>query len=275
MKILVSTSHSLLEIDEATLEIRRIHSGKGLYYGIANTGDVIYVAARNRLVSSDLPQDEERGEILLFSRKLEFIKSLSADFPLRDLHEVAWDGECLWATCPYDNFVAKWNGNAWEKWFPQPEDSYQVKDKHHYNSILFESNLLWLLAHNFGESELISFNKNKMELMSRQSLGFQAHNMWRENGLLHTCSSAQGLILNEIESVVSTGGFPRGYCRSGNKRFVGISELAERGARDFTTSKIVIYDSEWNLLNTLELVNEGLLLDMKMLGPMDEQVIAR
>ena len=271
MKILVSTSHSLLEVDESTLAIKRIHSGKGLYYGIANAGDVIFVAARNRLVSSAVPQDEERGEILVFNRNLEFVETLKSDFPLRDLHEIAWDGDCLWATCPYDNFVGKWSGNEWEKWFPQPEDSLEVKDKRHYNSIFLENNLLWLLAHNFGESELLSFEKRERKLISKKSLGVQAHNIWREKGLLHTCSSAQGLILNEIESVVSTGGFPRGYCHSENKRFVGISELAERGARDLTTPKIVIYDSEWNLLKTLELVNEGLLLDMKMLHPIDKQ----
>ena len=44
--------------------------GRGLYYGIAQNDDRLYVAARLRLVSSTIDPAQERGEILIFDTAL-------------------------------------------------------------------------------------------------------------------------------------------------------------------------------------------------------------
>jgi hypothetical protein len=44
---------------------------------------------------------------------------------------------------------------------------------------------------------------------------------------------------------------------------VGISEVAERERRDFTSGTIHFYDSDWNLLDEWPMSGEGLVLDIK------------
>jgi hypothetical protein len=119
--LLLTTSQSLLLLDTDSGLATRLDSGRGLYYGLARDGDHLYVAARNRLVSSDVPAADERGEILIFDRRLQPCGSLRAPFPLRDLHEIAWHGGKLWATASHDNLVAVYDGSGWQQWYPLGE----------------------------------------------------------------------------------------------------------------------------------------------------------
>ena len=262
MKLLITTSFSLLELNTKNGKIRRVLHGDGLYYGLARTDKSIYVAARKRMVSSDVPVENERGEILVFDLKLELKERLQAPFPLRDLHQIAYHDGKLWATCSYDNMVAIWDGKEWRQWFPLGETADSPRDVHHYNSLFFEDDLVWVLAHNRGASELLAFSLLSRNLVNRIGLGNQAHNIWRENGQLFTCSSGEGKILGEAGFVLKTNGFPRGYAFDGNVRCVGISELAERRSRDLTTGKVLIFDNVWKLQKEIFLPQEGLVLDL-------------
>ena len=265
MQLLITTSFSVLELNTISEEIRCIHRGDGLYYGIARNDRNIFIAARKRMVSSDTPIEAECGEILIFDFGLKLKDRLQSPFPLRDLHQIAWYDGRLWATCSYDNLIAIWDGMKWQKWFPLAEKPDSPPDMHHYNSIMFEDGLIWLLAHNRGPSELLAFSLSDLSLTHRIMLGDQAHNIWRESGKLCTCSSKDGMILGEDGFSLYTGGFPRGYAFDGIERCIGISELAERKDRDPSTGKLQIYDKQWNLKNTITMENEGLVLDMLVL----------
>ena len=83
MKLLITTSFSLLELNTKNGKIRRVLHGDGLYYGLARTDKSIYVAARKRMVSSDVPVENERGEILVFDLKLELKERLQAPLLIR------------------------------------------------------------------------------------------------------------------------------------------------------------------------------------------------
>lgn len=264
MSLLVSTSFSLLELDAANRKVRRIHQGKGLYYGIAVAHEQkrVYVAARKRMVSSLVPQEEERGEIIVFNFDLKEIDRVMAPFPLRDMHQIAWHGKKLWVTCSYDNLIAIWDGDAWEVWYPLGKRVDGEGDVHHYNSLMFEDNLVWILAHNRGPSELLGFAEHDRALVQRVSLGNQAHNIWRENAELFTCSSGEGRVLGYEGSSIATEQFPRGYALYKNERFVGISEIAERGQRDFSDGRILIFDRAWRRVGNVTLHAEGLVLDI-------------
>jgi|SRR3990167_5553446 len=61
MRLLLTTSQSFLLLDTDNGESYPLDRGHGLYYGIARNNDRIYVAARNRLVSSDVPQQDEHA----------------------------------------------------------------------------------------------------------------------------------------------------------------------------------------------------------------------
>ncbi len=262
MHLLLTTSHSFLLVDTNTGEFYPLDRGHGLYYGIARNDDKIYVAARNRLVSADIDQRNECGEILIFNNSLQLCGSLHAPFPLRDVHEIAWHGGNLWVTCSFDNMIALYNGECWERWFPLGESATEPYNVNHFNSLMFDQNHIWILAHNRGASELLAFSLETRSLAQRVMLGYCGHNIWQEDDQLFTCSSAEGKLLGERGFLLETPGFPRGVTFDGNSRCVGISALAERNERDFTTGKLMIFDMGWKLQKEIDLPGEGLILDM-------------
>jgi hypothetical protein len=260
MHLLLTTSQSFLQLDTDTGRAHQLDTGRGLYYGIARHADMIYVAARHRLVSSNMDQAEERGEILLFDRALRPCGSLQAPFPLRDLHEIAWHGGKLWATCSYDNMIAVFDGRNWEQWYPLGVQ--EAGDVYHFNSFMFDEQHVWILAHNRGPSELLAFSLATRELVKRLPLGHCGHNMWREGGQLFTCSSSEGRLMGEGGMLVETGGFPRGVAFAAGERCVGISALSERKERDLNSGKLGVFTPNWRLLHEIELTGEGLVLDL-------------
>lgn len=266
MKVVVTTSSSVLCVDLQTGEYSPLHRGSGLYYGVASNGSGIMVGARSRMVSSDeLPADEQ-GEILFFDKNFSLSSTVRPyEFPMRDIHDITWNDECLWVTCSYDNMIAIWDGSRWEQWYPFGRTEAEPWDRNHFNTFFFEGEHVWLVAHNKGPSEMLQFNRRSRLLESRISLGYQAHNLWRENGHLYTCSSGEGAIVGTDGLRVETGGFPRGVAFGNGLRCVGVSELAERKARDLTTARIAVFDDRWKRVSEIQLPEEGLILDIKIL----------
>ncbi len=262
--LLVTTSHSLLWLDEHTGQTVPLHRGAGLYYGIASDAQHIYVGARKRLVSSATPASEERGCILVFNHQLQLQDTWSAPFALRDIHEIAMHEGTLWITCSHDDMVAlRHPDGQWQAWYPLGEPQGEPRDVHHYNSFAFTPGTVHLLAHNRGASERLEFNLSDRSLRARHPLGQQAHNLWQQGGQWHTCSSGEGRLLGDAGFALSTGGFPRGIARLGAHTAIGISQLAERQQRDLTDGHIHIYNDQWQLQHQWTLPSEGLVLDIK------------
>lgn len=262
MDLLLTTSQSFLLLDTESGRATRLDGGRGLYYGIARHGEHLYVAARNRLVSSTVPPADERGEILVFDRRLRHCDTLRAPFPLRDLHEIAWHDGKLWATASHDNLIAVYDGQRWEQWYPLGPG---LGDQNHFNSFMFEDGLVWLLAHNRGPSELMAFSLAERRPVRSIMLGNCGHNMWREDGELLTCSSAESRLLGERGFELATGGFPRGVAADAAGRCIGVSALVERKARDFTAGKVLVTDRHWRPRHEIALAGEGLVLDLMAL----------
>jgi hypothetical protein len=270
MKVLATTSQSVLLVDCLTGESSVLHRGAGLYYGIARIDSKLAVAARRRLVSSPVPREEERGCILFFDRDLRQGEKLEAPFPLRDIHEIAWFDGHLWVTCSFDDMIAIYGGGAWERWRPQlPAATDPARplrdgenDRHHFNSFYFTDDEIALLAHNHGPSELHFFDQRTRSFRRTVSLGRQAHNIWRERDAVVTCSSIDGKLVGTNGWELATGGFPRGVCFGVGNRAIGISALSERGKRDFASAAIALYDAHWHLLHYVHLVREGMVLDL-------------
>lgn len=266
MKVVVTTSYSVLCVDLQTGEYFPLHRGSGLYYGLTSNDSEIMVGARSRMVSSDKVPADEQGAILFFDKKFSLSSKIQpCGFALRDIHDITWSGNCLWVTCSYDNMIAIWDGFSWEQWYPLGKSDVEPWDRNHFNTFFFEGEDIWLVAHNKGPSELMQFNRNSRELKSKIALGNQAHNLWRENGNLYTCSSGEGAVVGTDGLRVETGGFPRGVAFGSGLRCIGISELAERKARDLTTARIAIFDDAWKFVSEIQLPDEGLILDIKIL----------
>src|SRR3954465_3642564 len=121
MHLLLTTSQSFLLLDTDSGLARQLDTGRGLYYGIARHGEHLYVAARQRLVSSSVDPAEERGEILMFDRRLRACGSLRAPFPRRAPHDIPWHDGRLYCTASHDNMVAVYDGRQWQQWYPLGE----------------------------------------------------------------------------------------------------------------------------------------------------------
>jgi len=263
--ILVTTSHSLLLFDPDTGRARPLHRGAGLYYGIAFDGPRVLVGARRRLVSSTVPAERERGVILVFDRDLVQIDTWEAPFPMRDIHEIAVHEGTLWVTCAFDNLVAlRHPDGRWEAWYPLGEPEGPQRDVNHFNSMAFDDGRVHLLAHNRGASERLEFDPSDRRLLARVPLGQQSHNLWRREGEWVACSSGEGRLIGDAGLEVATGGFPRGLVELSDGRVaVGVSELAERQRRDFTTGRILVFEAGWRLAHDWPLPDEGLVLDLR------------
>ncbi|MEM8779699.1 MAG: hypothetical protein AAGF26_12670, partial [Cyanobacteria bacterium P01_G01_bin.49] len=127
MNVLVTTSKSILKVNLLTKEISYFHQGKGLYYGIAYSDKEIFVAARNQGVCDDQQRAKESGEILVFDFLGNLTRSIiPQDFCLRDLHQIIFYKEILFTTCSYNNMIAIYRNNKWEKWYPNPEIKHDI-----------------------------------------------------------------------------------------------------------------------------------------------------
>ena len=270
MNVLATTSQSLLLVDCISGEARVLHRGAGLYYGIARMRSGFAVAARRRLVSSQAPREKECACILLVDRDLRLRETLEAPFPLRDVHQIACFDERLWVTCSFDDMVALYDGSIWARWTPELPSAADAAhpareaqpDHHHFNSFFIDDREIGLLAHNHGPSDLHFFDRRTRSFRRTVSLGRQAHNVWRDDDALVTCSSIEGKLVGTDGWSLTTGGFPRGVCFDADHRAIGISALSERGQRDFASAAIALYDPRWRLLHYVHLVREGMILDL-------------
>lgn len=269
-ELFVTTSYSLLSIDWVNGTLHTRHQGSGLYYGLTRYADGILVGARGRKVSDSTPTAAERGEIFYFDAKWRLRQRWQAPFPLRDIHEIAWQADGLWVTCSFDNMIALRDPQGqWRRWYPlgrPPSD--QLGDRNHFNSFYFESERVWVLAHNRGNSELLAFDRAAARQgqttppLERIALGVQAHNIWRRGAVWYTCSSAESRLCGSDGWSVPTGGFPRGIAQVGDRWVVGVSALAERQDRDGSDGELVWFDAEWREYGRMTLPGEGLVLDM-------------
>ncbi|SFM64406.1 hypothetical protein SAMN05421721_11736 [Ectothiorhodospira mobilis] len=273
MPLIVTTSHSVLEIDPSSLRWRPLRRGEGLYYGLARLGldDSWVVAARCRMVSSARPPEQETGRLLVMSRRGWRRWHWQAPFPLRDMHEIAMAHGRLWVTCSHDDWVALRDDHGrWRRWRPLPRSRGKEPDVYHLNSLYFEDDRVWVLAHRRGPSLLLAFDVasalagRTTPPLERVPLGVQAHNVWRDEGVLHTCSSAEGALVNTRGWRLETGGFPRGVARLQDGWAVGISQIAERGERDLSTGEVRLYDARWREQGRVSLPGEGLVLDVQV-----------
>lgn len=283
MKLIATTSKSILLLDTTAGDSAVLHAGLGAYYGIAAGHDRLFVAARRRLPSSGVPIEAENGEILVFDADLDLQDRIQAPFPLRDVHQIGWRDGKLWITNTYFNSVSILDADGkWSVWKPTlPPVLWRLKqaarrvysrrvderphDFHHFNSICFVDDQIGLMAHNLGRgpSELHLFDAKTRQHRNTIRLGVQAHSVWLEEGEFWTCSSAESAIVDRTgRANVAVGGYPRGYASDGNQRAVGITARAPKLLRDHADATVRVFDRDWRHREDIPLPGQGMLADL-------------
>lgn len=262
MLYLVTTSHAILLVDSSTGHIRNLHSGLGLYYGIASDAERFFIAARGELNSSGTPPAEERGRVLAFDREFKLIETWTSPFPLRDMHQILWWREQLWITCSFDNMIAMTDGREWRQWHPLGVPDSEPFDRNHFNSLTADGDELVVVASNKGPSEFLHFDAASLKLLARYAFGVHSHNAWREGAQWLTCSSGEGRVIDKNGFAFDCGQFPRGIAVTRDEIAVGLSEPVERRERDFTDGTIMFCSRKWEPLRTVTLPRLGLVLDI-------------
>jgi len=263
-QLLVSTGRALLWIAQPPGEVRIIHQGKGTYYGIAYSQDVIYVAARGSMTDA-----ENNGEILLFDHRLNYVTSLKAPFPMQDMHQIVFARGKLWVTCTYHDLIAIYDGNEWETWHVDPSAATS-RGRLHLNSIYVEGDDIYVLAHQHGPSTIYRYTYPDLsEPVEVVQLGVASHNIWINDGDLYTCSSFDGLIVSRGGFCLKIGEYPRGVAVGTNRTYVGVSRFAGRENRDRFASWIRAYDANWAPQTVWRLESLGQVTEIRLLGDQD------
>jgi hypothetical protein len=262
---LLTTTHHVLAFDGHN-HFFRVHSGKGLYYGLAQDDQHIYVSCRNQTKGPDdaMARAGETGSILVLDAAslLPIAELRPEKFPLRDLHGIACFDSKLWVISSFDDLVAVFDTvtHRWIKWYPSIDLAARDRDVNHFNTILPAGERICLLAHNNGPSHLLFYDRSSLELCSVLELGREAHDIFAAGGGIATCSSADGLLVSTTGWTVRTGAFPRGIACSEDGILVGLSQVAPRSIRREKSGIVRRFTPQWNWAADYVLPNVGMVL---------------
>jgi hypothetical protein len=276
---LFATTNFLVGFD-GTDRFYEVHSGQGLYYGLAAHGDAIYVGCRNQIEGTHDPSIRagEAGSILVFnSTTLDLVDELRPlAFNLRDLHGIGCAEGRLWVTCSFDDAVAicDLKTREWTRWYPMPSEPARGCDTYHFNTVQSTGNRIRLLAHQNGPSHLLDYDASSWDLVRSASLGHQAHDIILHGESPATCSSGEGLLVDVDGWALRTGGFPRGISISDDRILVGISQIAVREERHRTSAIVREFDTGWRFVSDFLLRNVGMILSI-LPFPIDDRSIER
>jgi len=214
MKLLVSTHSRVILFDTVSRKSEVIHSGEGVYYGLAYP----WVVSRS-----------QKEECLL-----NVIKNRRVPLPSVFTHDACRDGSrILVADCD--------GGGIVEVSTDTMKVTRHVKcftKKHHVNTIAVHDGEVWALLHNLGPSMLVKVNMDTGRWTdARSNVGTQSHGLaWYEGNFL-ILDSYNGALIHGDRVVWKSPEkcFLKGLCLDGHVAYFGISDVTERSNRGAPT----------------------------------------
>jgi hypothetical protein len=219
MRAIVSTFSSLLwlDIDLHAREVRTdlIEDRRGRYFGLTRMGDRILVAARRDAESGP-------GAIYSFDSKGITAECVLEHKHLSDLHQIRVLGPWLFIIVGEGSLVAVFDTRTWklvqcielEPFVPahlrHEAPSNRPTDVYHFNSLTFNRNRLFVLAHNHGRASfaleiMLDLKENRPEAIGlaavHEGLGACSHDFVYDDGTLHVLDSSSGSVILRGESV--------------------------------------------------------------------------
>jgi hypothetical protein len=154
----------------------------------------------------------------------------------------------------------------WDRWYPAPNPAHRDRDIHHFNTIDFINGQVYLIAHNFGPSFLMSYDYPSLQLNSTVPLGCSSHGLFLFENTFGTCSSGDGSIVNRGGHRLRTGNFPRGVAMTPQGNLLGMSMCSSRADRPLQDGILRWYSSNWHFKTDFVLPSVGMILDILDVG---------
>lgn len=265
---LVATSHDVLLVNTSDASFRSFHSGYGLYYGITWDTSSVYIACRWYPWYTLTAKIERPRLITITSDRL----PMQSTYPYcaGGLHQILMSDDALLCTCSREDSLLIRSGGTWERWYPSPDHKHHGRDTHHFNSVWIKDDLLYVVGHNNGPSDIWVFTWPGRELVTKHRAGNRIHNVWTHDGDITFCNSRSGTVETVRGEVLATPrGFPRGIAISDDECAVGVSTIASRRQRLRTTGCLAIYDPDWREMTRIPLGTCGQILEVRRIDKRD------
>lgn len=280
-RLLITTFNDLLEVTLdsklAICSVKVVHSGNGIYFGIAQRKRMIYVAERNldihrQTVTAGEPQNAIREyRRSLFGNRLKRQNKYHHHAAFDDLHQIAANNENgLYVTTGkppflvrYDVFTERVQPIEIESLLPTElrRTTWETYDRYHFNSVTVDADKVHVLAHNWDRpSFAISFDAGSISLPNPRGvalytgLGSCCHDIVPAKGGLWTLDSHGSALIrivsdgNHIRYPIKSSvgpAFPRGLAAFGSYLAVTYGLWSkERTDRQVSDSFLTLFSLE-------------------------------
>jgi hypothetical protein len=209
VRLLISTHSRVLLFDTETRTSEILHSGEGVYYGLAYP----WVVSR------------KKDECLL-----NMINNVKVPLPSLFTHDITRDGSrILVADCDGGGVVEVSTETMSVTRHVRP-----FTKKNHVNTIAVQDGDVWCLLHNLGPSLLVKIDMETGECLEQvTNVGTQSHGLvWRDRNFL-ILDSYNGALIHGGETIWKSPErrFLKGLCVDGDTAYFGVSEITERSNR--------------------------------------------
>jgi hypothetical protein len=223
-------------------------------------------------------------QLLVFDKQLQYVRTFSTPLQI-NIHQLAYHQGWVWAVSPRTNsligvhldsdpFAVEFDLLTQELYSYAPREALESGDKHHFNSLLWANEKLFVAAHNFRRPSFI----NTYAAATRQldhvlhDAGSCIHGLALFNEeLFWICT-----LTNEIRSShgYSQGlpkvGYPRGFAMTPEHFIVATSEFLHRNDRRHGDSCIQVIDRQGgNVVSEFHLRGTGGINDLRLLDNYD------
>jgi len=237
-------------------------------FGITWTSDVLYVVNNKQL--------------LMYDRTFDYLGTHAV--PVHEnTHQLAFHDGFVWAVSPRTNSLigvrpAGEPGDEFDIFRQQrgayvPRSSSEQDDLKHVNSLLWTDSKLYIAAHNFGPSFIMTFDSASLRLVSlMQDVGGSIHGLAIDGDELFWLDTEGNAVRSSggVHMTLQRTGFARGFAMTREHYIVAISEISDRRSRISGDAYIhVIERASGSLLAEHRLIGTGNVNDLRLLDAFD------
>ena len=270
--LLVTTSTAVLLVEGNGP--RTIHTGCGIYFGLAWDRDFIYILCRNNLGHGKLRRIlGYRVTIEILDKSFRQVDSVRCP-SIHDPHQaIARNGSIYVANTGKDR-IEIYNNNS----FSSINWTGEQTDVHHINTIGFDESFFYVLENNKQQRSMVKMFDLNWQPVQDVSLGLGAHNIFRQAQALSVCSSLDramvryDLDIKEITEFPLLGRkwLPRGLAKGNNRFYIGLSAEGTRQERHGRLpGKLISTNEDFEIIGTTDLEGAGQVNEVRLISELD------